>query len=298
MQNISVLEKFTWPFQILGLQLFTLKSLNKNSKYPSKLFTIFGIFWIAYSLTILIFIYKDFYAVFQKAKANENYLSIVFSFINFVNFSITVLIGVALTFRDHSKFVDFFLKLEKISQLYHFEFDYKIKFKPMKKSLVISYFFFLMYNVCRLAMLVHSFKGSGVYFVLVRPICWTTISVTVQMSVMRFNFYVSVINFLLQTSADLIRENFSNRHIERTERLVKVWKVSPLDYQQNMQIKTIRKIYLLTREMADCINKTMGVIIFLRLFMISLYMIKYGYDIFSDISGAFASVGKIYCESL
>jgi hypothetical protein len=271
MEHISVLDKLSWPFQFLGLQCFSLKNLK--GKNPSVFYRIIGTLWIIWAFLFAGLAYSDFKNTnFDKI----NYLNLVIKFFNFVNYSASIFICVISTYLNHGKLIEFFRNAEKVSNFCFCEFNYKVNFGLMKKSLITSYIFHVAYFTTLLQFL-SFFKGTDIFNQIIKPTFWLIIAIYIQMIVMRFNFYVRVVNFLLKTSSDLIREHFLKVKLQDSniiEKSVNIWKVSSNFYLEKRKVVVLRKIYLLIKEMSDCINSTMGVIIFLRLFMVTTNMIR------------------------
>lgn len=294
MENISTLNKLTWPFQVLGLQCFSLKNFSKK---PSGYFCFVTVFWIVWASAFVAFTFEDFKIT---TSANVNYLSLVIKFSNFTNYSTSIFICVTSTYLNHSKLMEFFRNSERISNLFLYEFNYKINFRRMKKGLIVSYLLYLIFFTT-LPYFLTFFEGTEIYTRYVKPTFWLIIGIYIQIIVIRFSFYVRVVNFLLKILADLIRENFSKSQLPKPDvkgKFVEVWKVCPNNYLENRKVVVLRKIYLMIKEMADCINETMGLIIFIRLFMVITNMIRFGYDFLSDIYGSVSSLSSIWCKLL
>lgn len=296
MEYITVLNKFTWPFQFLGLQNVSLNNVNQNSdpKYPSRWFNLVVFFWILWASVFSAFIFYDFK---ETSGAHMNYLNLVIKFLNFANYSTSIFIAVFSSFKNHSKLVNFFRKAEQISNYFSNEFNYKVNFAKMKKPLAVCYFLYFILFVS-LSQFLGYFKQEDAYNKFIKPSFWMIIAIYIQVIVMRFNFYVRVVNFLLESLTDLVKENFLCNHnkFDGKMEIIEVRKICPNEFIERSKVITIRKIYSLIKDMANIINQTMGLVVFLRIFMIITNMIRYGYDFLSDIYGSVDTLSNIICE--
>lgn len=293
MEKVSVLNNFTFLFQFLGLQTFSLKILSEKtrSKYPSKIFCGFVIFWIFMALMFFVFVFEEF---LYDTNESRNSLEIVFSFFNNLNYSSSILIGAVLTFVNHSKLVEFFQKSEEISKLFDRVFGFRIKFSEIKENLIVCYCFNLVYILIMPFYVSSLIDGFDIYDHLIKPILWMIIKIHIQMIVMRFFLYVQVVNFLLENLIKAVAESFiihQNQILHSNEK--NAWKFFSPKVCDKQKIVTIRKIYLLIREMVKIINDSMGFVILLRILLGTAHMIISGHTILSDIHGTFSTWSNI-----
>lgn len=295
MENISVLNKFTLPFQFFGLQTFTLgnvKNKKSNSKYPSKIFWGFVLFWIVMALIFFVFLFEQF---LQKTKANKNYLAVVFNFFSYFNYSLPVLVGAVLTFVHHSKLCDFFQKSEKISNLCSNFFGFEIDYRKMEKGFSVFYVF----NVVFFSFLIiHiGFEGASVFWRITKLILSFIIGVYIQMIIIRFNFYVQVVNFHLKILINLISNLFASKeNWIQDHSKVKIINIRPRNLLTRQEIVIWREIYLLIKEMSFLINQSMGFIIFLQVVVEIVHMIRIGHEFLRDIHESLSTWSRIWRE--
>lgn len=298
MENIPSLNKFTLVFQIFGLQYFSLKELNGKpaTKYPNGFFQVQAVLWIILSFTFFAFTFEDYRAT--PTDPDANFLNIIIKFLNSTNYSTSISICVIFTFLTHSKLTKFFNIADEISSSFFAEFDFKVNFKQIKLISSLSYLVTLPY-VITLSQYLQFFQGVNFYDQFIRPTMWFLIGIHIIIYVLRFNFYVQILNLLLTCLKSLIRENFSRKiffNSKIKKKSFEVWKICPNDFTENKKIVTMRKIYLLIKEMADIINDTMGFIVFMHLFIIITNVIRFGHEFLSDIYGSVETLSKVFCE--
>lgn len=294
--EISILNKFTWPFQISGLQNFSFSIVNEkvNSKYPSKVFCFIASCWIIYAFFFLDFVYQEF--VNNDEKQN-NFLSIVIEFLNFVNSSSAIFVAVILTLFYNSKLVNFFKKSTEVSKISFYEFNYNINFGEMKKVLYFSYFLNLTYFVA-LTQYLGYFRGSDFFIQFVKPTSSLIFSIFSQIIILRFSFYVRIVNFHLDNLCNLIEKHYNVDSIQKLEVTVKNFQDTKIDLKKRYKVDLLRRIFFLIKEMSEIINESMGFVILLRIFPIITNMIQFGYNFLSDIYGSVDTLEEVLCKFL
>lgn len=298
MDKVVALEMFTKLFQLCGLQFFSLKSLERKvkRKYPSPFYSIYMLIILAWATIFVFFSFEDNMA---SSYASENYLSVVIKFLNYMNYIASIYICVVLSFFKNSDLKKFFQHSMKIKDLCLNEFDFEMDFRKVWRKLVVWSLVYAAYFLTLLYRVLSSPSGNTFVSSIVLPISWVLIAVYVQMIAFRFNFYVQVLNFHLKTINKLLRENFlsnSSDYAAKNLKTIKILKVSLNDYLNKNKITTLQKMYLLIKEMAECVNSTMGFAVMLRLFMVITNMIRFGYDSLRDVSGSFGTIDKIWSE--
>lgn len=297
MKNISVLDKFTWTFQVFGLQSFSIKNIEKKKEknYPSRFYCIYTMILLTWAS---VFAYLTINEFRHSAPKMSNHLSLVIKFVNYGNYIISLYLCLILSFFKYRQLVKFFKNSAKVSLHCFTEFGHKENFKTTKRELIklmtiyATFFAILFYQI-----ITADFGDSGIVGRLILPMFWQIVAVFIEIIVFRFNFYVRIINFHLKVMCDLIRGNFINELKIPAEKIIfEKWKVPPNKFVELRKVVALRKNYLLLREMSELVNETMGFIMFLRLFMVSTNIIRFGYDFLSDINGSVATFGKVWCK--
>lgn len=286
MEGVSTLEKVTWPFQLLGLQNFSLKNVEKTSKSKVFLekFSFLTLFWIGWASIFALFLVDDF----KKPSEFKNYLYIIFKFLNFVNYSSAVFIAVIFSVVKHSKLVSFFQKSNQVTNYCLHEFNHSLKFHRFKSHFAIFYVFKIIY-FSLVTLYIPFPKNSGIVDEFVKPIFWIIETICLDAFTFRFYFYVRIVNFHLENLSELVRGKFGKVRSDS-------FKISATNSNEKRRIAILRKIYLLLREMADCINDSMGLIFSIQLFMLIVNIVRFGYEFFINIDGATSTFESIFCE--
>lgn len=297
MNNISVLDIFSKVFQILCLQCFSLKSVNEKTKgkYPSIYYTVYIIFILAGSTVFAFMGYKNF----SSTSKADNYLNLVIKFLNFANYFGSIFFCLIFTFVKNLKLLRFFQLSTKIANLCSTEFNHDINFKKLRKPLAVPLILYSLLFIVLFFRLAKFSVSSGIFVDVVEPVCWLIIVVFIFAIVFRFYFYVCIVNFHLEVLRVLITENFSSESEQTVfdRKTMQIMRVYSNMHLKRGKIVVLRKIYMMIKEMASCVNETMGFAILLRLLMIISNMIRFGYDFLRNISESVSTLGNIWCKS-
>lgn len=291
MENVSNLDKFFKLFQFIGLQCFSLNHLITDRKYPSVYYRFYLMFLLSWITTFGVWNFNNYIK-----NTSNNYLHVIIKFLNFVNYVSSINVCLLLSFFQHQQLLRFFSNSEKISIMSFNQFNHKTNFKKFKQNVTFWLIGFAMLLVKLFYDLFYSLGFSGNFSDYFESSCWWLIAVFVYAIVLRFNFYVRLINFHLSLVNCLIRENFLNKLSEvpvLTGKKIQLVKMHPQKYVLRKQILTLRKIFILIREMANIVNSTMGFLILMRLVMIITNMIRFGYDLLRNISAPIDVTCKI-----
>lgn len=284
MEN-AVLNNFFKPFQLIGLQCFSIRNLDTKGshKYPSIYYNIYLVVLLVGTTGFGVFNSNNYT---KLPASGGNYLHVVIKFINFINYALTIYLALMLSFVKHSTLVKFFLNSSKICDLCAVEFNYQINFRRMIRQLALTMLIPIFILIKLFYDLVVPVEGSFGTPGHLRNIIWWLVAIFIYMIVLRFNYHVSVVNFHLEVLNELIEETFpdESKTVIDWKSAVKTIKVHPMSYLIRIKIKTLKKIFMLIKEMSDCVNETMGFIILLRLLMIITNMIRFGYDFLKNIS--------------
>lgn len=281
MADVTVLDKFTWQFQILGLQFFSIKNLHEDSKikkFPSLCRCFLMIFWIIL-VTVLIYIAHEK----SNILATKNLLSLVVRFTNYIAGIIAMYYCLFSSFMQHSKLETFFLKSKQISKLFSDEFNHQSDFREMRKSLIIftlinlSYSINISYQYTKTA-----FENFDDLVLILHSIFHSINEVFLTFFIFRFYFYVSIVVFHLKEMKILMCKSFNDDFEISNGKIIKVWTVNSQKLTHRNDEKNIlvlRKVYYLIKEMADIVNDTMGFLVLLQMLMFISTVILYGFVI-------------------
>lgn len=193
MDNIAVLDIFTKPLQLFGLQLFTLKNL-KNKKYPSIAYTMFTVLWL---VAVTSFVVVSFKYYMKPKPTPENFMTVVVRFINYVNYFITIYLCIIQAFFKNQDLVLFFKTSKNISKLCLAEFEYEMNFREMSEVLKVLMVVHVVLIPYRLYLTLNPSNGNSTPLIL--ELLWIVQLLFLKMIDFRFNLYVRVINFHLKS---------------------------------------------------------------------------------------------------
>lgn len=285
MENIEVLDNCTKPFQLIGLQCFSLKSLGnkKKPKYPSAYATIY--------LLIVLIILSSTLGFFIRVTSNddenaraENNLNAIVKYLTKVLLVVTIYSSFILSYFHNFRLMEFFRISQKICSISFYEFNFKISFTKLSKNLVRFWTIFTVLFLILMAFVV------SVYHFIQKPmhgIIMSLIPITIfHMIIIRFGFYVCIVNYHLEVLSGLIARNFRNGLSKKNQNLFSI-------NDPKRKLLALRKIYMLIEEMTSHVNDTLGISLMLMLVLITTAAIRLGYRMFMVIicSLPFHSIG-------
>jgi hypothetical protein len=285
MENISTLNRLTWPFQLMGLQNLQLNIVGKpsTSKYPSTFYFIVISFWVVLNTTFI----ASFAGLFVKAHLeNQGNLKRVMLVLTYYIDFVLILIALSQTFFKHKKIVDFYQKSQEIVRLFYTEFAWVVEFSRFKRRVMIVN---LVTCICFVGFVTQEYFDDKKQFDSSQIVLLYISKVNGEFMLLKYFFCVYLIKFFLGSlnlviKKDLVKFNPNSR--------VKFLKIFPINDSERRKILMIRRIYFLIVENADIINQTMGMIIFIQLIVFVLDMVEFGYAFYSTAQ----PVAYIYCE--
>lgn len=276
MNQISSLDSVFKVFEAFGLQNFSLKlelSLkpNKRRAFWSKLHLMFV--WSFLSLALFVFLSNvdledpdlqdaNSLHLFLKCLALSSILGSVYS-------------GLAVTLVRNCCFIKFFKSAEKISKISSQEFQHEANYSKLKRTLGSRMIVFVLQLVSAIIYVTFTayVKGGVEHFFYL--ILVTSLLEVLVLIFIKFNFYIWIINFQLILLLDLM-----GPFDRRTQILLGSNRPN-----ETRKVLAIRKIFCLIVEMADQVNRSMGVIMLFFLMLAAVSFIRNGYKIFMILAG-------------
>jgi hypothetical protein len=120
MEEISKLNKFTFPFQLLGLQNFSLKE-SPNLRYPKRVFYVVILLMIFIAVSFFLTLVEDVIRLFLT---ETNFVNMMVVFVFMVNYFTIIFFAVTFTVCDHLKLERFFVKFRKVLELFGGDFNF------------------------------------------------------------------------------------------------------------------------------------------------------------------------------
>lgn len=293
MADVSVLNKFTFIFQLFGLQSFSLTEKG-NEKYPKPLQCLFLAFCMICATLLIIVSRIELHVLLSYT----NVLDLVIGFLTYANYIFSIYYCLISSFSKRSKFIGFFWKSQQISKLCFDEFIHKIDFRKLSKRLTILtlLFFLLFLYLLQYNSRVALEEPEYAYLLLFLAIREFFSNVII----FRFYFYVSIVELHLKEIEIMMSEFFNDNFEAPKARPVGAWTVNSKPIvritSETRKLLMIRKKYLLIKKMANDVDDTMGFIILLRLFMFVSFLIRFGYIFLKKITGMMAGWSEIEGE--
>jgi hypothetical protein len=261
MEGISKLDKFTLPFQLLGLQNFRLNDYTSSSE--TRRFSYFYcfpiVFWIAYGVLIAFGVFGSEFFVSEDEK---NFINTVIIDILCLNYVTVIFFAVGFTCWDHSKLEEFFAKFRKVSKLC----DDNLKINSLARKLVVPYGIVSLVTLKDIFVIVENFEGPNKAYQL------TIVVIYARFMLLRFNFYVQVVNFLLETLIEKIGKS-DGKDDTMVQKVLEIRSQNSNNYKN---CDELREVYKVIKAMEKIVNDTMGLLITIQIIVVSLEMINFG----------------------
>lgn len=273
MSGIQDLEICSIPFQVLGLQSFSLKNVNlsKNTKYPSLAYKFYSVLLIII-LSSTFGILMHMTAELDEEAVSENELNSIIKFLMALLFANTLYASVIASVLKYFYMAEFFRVSSEISKLCSNEFNFDINYKVLKSESIKKYWLIAVATLILNIVMIGMFYSSG-------PLHHHLISIILAtfliFAVLRFAFYVTIINFHLKLLTQMVRIFFANPNN---------FKIYP-----KRKIKILRKVYCLIQQMAAMVNNAFGFNLLMLLALIVFAFIRQGYRMFMILIGSLSS---------
>lgn len=263
MGSIEVLENCTKVFQVMGLQCFSLNSFNIERKSESvsafKKIYVIGIFALC-----LVMIGCWIQMSFDHNNLLNSVLNVTMALLLILLFSTSLFVS----YWKHLVFVDFFRNSQTISALTKLEFNSDINFDKLNRVMNKMMWKFI-FNILSLKLIyvILIYYNENYYLNLVLISLFP--SLIMKMAVLRFGFYVCIINFHLKSLKKIMCQQFSNSKPQKFKKNQII--------RMKSKILKLRKIYSLIETMAKNVNDSLGLTIFFFLCLSISAVVRYGY---------------------
>lgn len=311
MNKVGILDLIFKPFQLVGLQSFSLRSLSgKTSKYPPIYYQIFLLALFAQITYFGFSYYKAFTSSHgYKTSSDLQWVSVLMNLFSNV---ISVDLCFIVTVLNHNQFLRFFQKSNEISMMCLNSFNYRTSFK--KVAWYMSFWMLLQLAITT-KLIVHDLLTSlsiedmledGSFYAHLKTTnpfmqgSWFVIYIVVDLLYVKFNFLVRIVNFHLEVLQSLLHKDIlfdpaevakrSKTHIKRPVQIVTTL---PVENIKTQKIIKLRKMYMLLLEMTAIINDTLGFLILIRILMEFNDTVLFGYTLMRGIHKAKDLIGEI-----
>jgi hypothetical protein len=247
MSDIETLNVFYKIFLVFGLQYFSIYDLepkkSSDNKWLKRFRKIhFVIVLILFSSMITAYV-KSAFDVRERITAKTGFNFIIKLFMNF-GLIATVMVGVIESFLKTKQSKEIYLMAKEVSAMTMSYFDYKIDYKPFKKSWIIKFIIsfsilFLVYG----SLVFNNIKNGRKALPLI--VAFFPI------------FFVGLLVFKLTFHYDLV--NFQLLNIEKMlskEVFMKINTTNSINIRHILQSRALgfRKIYNMVYDMSECVN--------------------------------------------
>jgi hypothetical protein len=265
MVDISVLNIFFLPFQILGLQTFTLRNIKKSvkSKYPGIIFILVHLCWIAIAIAFTYFSYESIVLVLTVIK---NFVDLTLQRVSVYYYFLIIFNAVIATIWNHSKLFKFFKNFQELLSIFDAKLNCSVNLKRLMKSFVISFIVLALASSCYVYNVATAPWSAFTMFICAR--------IYSQFIPLKFNYLVQIVNFSLDLLIKTIDQNLKDKH--QVKVTAGKWKICPQNFVYQHKIVAMRRIYQLIKEMEKFVNDSMGYLMLLQIFIVSVEMINFG----------------------
>lgn len=249
----------------MGLQCFSLKSFNLKGKSVSAFQKIYLIAILVLSLA----------CTCCWLQMGFDYVNPLNSVLNIIMALLMVLgsgTSLVVSYWKHHVLVDFFQKSQTISTLTKLEFNSDIHFEKLNHDMnkMMCKFIFNIISLKLIYVILVFYNENNFFYSLLISLIP---SLVINVAVLRFGFYVCIINFHLKSLKSLIFHHFCHsiitQNIERNHR-----------NRIKNKILKLRKIYSLIEVMAKNVNDSLGLTVLFFLCLLIVSLLRYGYEAF------------------
>lgn len=260
MECLSALKNCFKIFEIVGLQFFTLNSSDKMiTGQHSRCFKLLIVAaWMLILPGLVVFLIPSYI----DPNIEKSAISIIVVVVINVSTTTAVILTPVLSFFKNSQLKKFFINAQKTSEICSQELYFNVNYQNLKRPLNKFMIIFLSLYAILIFTLIADFTGSQALSTLLMTVVTLIPIFFTHLIVLRFNFYVQVINFLLNVLKQLVLKNLSKEKDNSAPTQVVTVTKNIDDLQK---IIALRKIYILIREMAQIVSGVMGIPILLEL---------------------------------
>jgi hypothetical protein len=283
MEKVSILEIFTKPLQVFGLQCFSLKSIDRgeNRRVPSLIHKVKTVVLLVVGHFLGYFYFIRFHEILNTVK---NSMDISATILNMVILYLLINGCVFSSFVKYSQMKKFFLIASNISKICVSQFNYKINYRKMRLGLCVLYFIFA-FNMGFLTIFVftpeaHIKTNSSMIAGLINFLVWNLVRPILLLMEIQFWIYVKIIDLNLKIITKLVQKSQTeiNHELRRRKWI------------------TFRKIHMMIEEMVNCVNQLFGFLLFLRFITITFALVRIGHRILGKIGGPPMAFHYVFCN--
>jgi 7tm Chemosensory receptor len=277
MDNISSLDGVFKVFQLTGIQFFSLKTVLTEPKAKSvreKIFTAFHVVlvWIICLVSLVFQTHTNYHHYTDSLEQNS--LNFFMKFVTIFNCFAVVYINLIASWAKNNEFVKFFKDAEKIAKLCLREFNTRLNYTKLKKILLTIMACYLVFCLCCVLTVIKSFNSSSF-----RALLIALPNMIINIIYFKFNFHVQILNFHLKALRDIMEREFQHQPEYCRDEVI------GFGSQEARKVFVYRKIFSLTKNMADQINSSMGVVLLLIFVLPVISVTRNGYKLIMIFSG-------------
>jgi hypothetical protein len=209
MEKVSALENYTKPFQIVGLQSFSLEDIEEQKSHQ-------GHSLVHKIKTLILLVFGNFFAYFlyihfhKTLEETNNSLEISVTFVSYVIFYFLLNGCIFLSFTKFSYMEKVFLTASNISALCVSEFNIKINYKRKRLGFSVLFLLFVLNIGYQMIYIFpydyYSKLNTSRLFAISDFSVWYLMRITFILIDIRYWFYIEIVNLNLETLAKLVRE--------------------------------------------------------------------------------------------
>lgn len=290
MDKVSSLAGVFRVFELFGVQQFSLDGKAKSESKRQKMLSVIHliIVWGLGSLSMAVLTY---YRIEDYRNSEENNkLSYLMRLVS-LNLTLASVYVNLVTSRTHNvHFVKIFENAEGISKLALREFGHRVNYKELIRGLkcvlglFVGFYALVMVYLVIQFILMDAFSIKELLFY-----CWLLIpNIVVSIGLVKYNFYVQIVNFHLRNLQNLIKNEFSRPEPFQVTAIC-VISVRESNRQKSNQIMAMRKIFWFIKDNTDRINDSMGYLILAIIFLVFIRLVTSVYSFILLINGNSAS---------
>jgi hypothetical protein len=270
-------------YEIMGLQYFSLKSLNyKNYKHPPTFFRVVLMFFLIAIILLLMITYvvKDHKVVEGNLTAKNVLMFAVHHLMNFGLILVTCT-SIIQSYTSDLQVKMIYINFKEILQISQQEFgsvwDFKkVKVSARKRMICMSVFIILLHGTVMLMKI----GSSEIIFKMLLGLFPVLFFLMISN---KFIFYVTLINYQLKLLITLLTQTFQS--IKIIDNINCHLKPKKFNEDSLNKLRTARKVYNLIQENASLTNESNGLTILIMFVGLVVALTVSGFEIFVIIVG-------------
>lgn len=287
MESVEVLHGFTRYFEYFVLQHFSLKSIGNLSKskridFRYKIYFAFTILLLTLIAAYLIFFTTIFgYSKLHKINA-KNLLNVLLQFsTTFGTIFLNVMCSMECYFKT-TKSKEIFLLLHEVGNIFEAHLPYKMELMKFRNQMIkqLIMIILLIVSIFTIFAIVTQMKSQHAFMAL---ILGQILILFIYMTIIRFAFYVSIVNFSLECIIMNLKALFPSKSIADSK-IITVENSSSSDIKQKLLY--LRKACNKTYELSTIVNSLMEISILFIVAWCVINVTSSGYHLFLIVVGS------------